>query len=170
MNRFFVFLIVSFAVGTSTDATHAQGKQMYTWTDENGVVHFVDTPPDNPDAVSMAVPEAYRPGSATAPESDAGQGATEEATEAAANEEPGEQPLSYADQKRQEMAAKSEERRAKKAEVDAACNRARQQVDSLEPSRRVYFTNEEGEEERVDDEVRVQRVEDLKTFISQNCE
>jgi len=170
MNRFFVFLTVSFALVTGTDATLAQGKQMYTWTDENGVVHFVDTPPDNPDAVSMAVPEAYRPGSAAAPGTDAEQGATEGAAEAAANEEPEEEPLSYADQKRQEMAAKNEERRAKQVEVDAACNRARQQVDSLEPSRRVYFTNEDGEEERVDDEVRVQRVEDLKTFIAQNCE
>lgn len=169
MKHSFAYLVVSIALLAGTDAMHAQSKQMYTWTDENGVVHFVDTPPADGKAVSMNVPEAYRPGT-TASEGEAeaasDEATAEVATEAAAEEEP----LSYADQKRQEMAAKAEERRAKKMEADAACNRARQQVDSLEPSRRVYFTNEQGEEERVDDEVRVKRVEDLKDFIAKNCQ
>ena len=169
MNRLLTCLFASLVCLAGTDAAHAQGKQVYTWTDENGVVHYVDTPPDNPNAVQMTAPEAYQPGTGTgAAESEEGEAAAEAAAETTPAEEP--EPLSYADQKRQEMAAKSEERRAKKVERDAACNRARQQVESLEPSRRVYFTNEQGEEERVDDEVRVQRVEDLKAYIAENCE
>lgn len=164
MNKSLFSLLFSLALLAAALVAHAQGKQIYTWTDENGVVHYVDTPPDNPNAVRVDAPEAYRPGSVDTP-----------ATEVASGEVPaeaveGEEPASYADQKRQEMAARSAERRAQQAERDAKCSQARQQLQTIEPHRRVYFTNEDGEVERLDDEVRVQRVEDLKALIAENCE
>jgi hypothetical protein len=164
MNKSLFSFLISLALLAGTAGAHAQGKQIYTWTDENGVVHYVDTPPDNPNAVSMEAPEAYRPGSSDAPATDDDSDETpDEAT-------PEEVAPSYADQKREEMAAKTAERRAAQAERDANCGRARKQLETLEPSRRVYFINENGEEERVDDEVRAQRVEELKAYIAENCE
>ena len=157
-------LLISTALFAISAAAHAQGKQVYTWTDENGVVHYVDTPPDNPNAVQIHAPEAYRPGSAPVTTSE------EIPAEVPADgTEVAEEP-SYADQKRQEMAERSAERRAKQQEMDTACTASQQQLDTLEPSRRVYFTNEKGEVERVDDEARVQRVEELKAFIAENCQ
>lgn len=168
MNRSLFAFLISLALLAGTAVAHAQGKQIYTWTDENGVVHYVDTPPDNPNAVQVDAPEAYRPGSSTtvAVEDDTGE-LTEGSAEVPSE---GEEPVSYADQKRQEMADRSSERRARQAERDANCKKAEQQLATIEPHRRVFFTNEDGEVERMDDEKRVQQVEDLKAYIAENCE
>ncbi len=149
----------------------AGATQVYTWTDENGVVHFVDQPPDNPAAVSQEVQEAYRPGSADA------YPAKPQDSDAAPASAPGiaapgdaEVPLSAADQKRAELAEKRAARREQQAERDAACALARQQVATLEPHRRVFFTNDQGETERLDDEVRVKQVEEAKAAVEKYCD
>ena len=42
-------------------------------------------------------------------------------------------------------------------------------MDRLEPNRRVFFTNEQGETERMDDVARTNRVAELKAQIAKNC-
>jgi len=168
-----LFLLISGA-HVAAGAAYAQGNEIYTWKDKNGVVHYSDTAPDNPDAKSMEAPEAYLPGSAGAyPEERAGDvpdadaPASDQVSPAggAENEE-----ISYAEQKRREIARNREERRAAQAERDRKCAAAREQVAALEPHRRVFFTNDEGETERMDDEVRVGKVEEAKAEIARYCD
>lgn len=149
----------------------AAAKEIYTWTDENGVVHYVDSPPAHPGAVSRDAPEAYRPGTsdvvypaASAPAADDGTDVDGVDTAGAAGEP------SVADQKRAEMAAKRAEQQQHQAEMDEVCARARQRLEQIEPYRRVFYTDESGETARMDDEQRVAEVEEMKQFIRTNCD
>jgi hypothetical protein len=155
-------------------AACAQGREIYTWKDKNGVVHYSDTAPDDPKAESMEAPEAYFPGSADAypdrpaadiPGADKPSSGQASSGAGAENEE-----ISYAEQKRREIARNREERRAAQAERDRKCAAAREQVAALEPHRRVFFTNDQGETERMDDEVRVGKVEEAKAEIAKYCD
>ena len=152
----------------------AQGTKLYTWTDENGVVHYVDTPPDNPKAVSIDAPEAYRPGSADAyPQENADEVNAMDmpADDSAPNADSSENgAASYADQKREQMAQKREAHRQAQAQRNQRCAQARAQVATLEPSRRVFFTNDQGETERMDDVRRVRMVEEAKSQMAQYCD
>ncbi|MEJ8569055.1 DUF4124 domain-containing protein [Elongatibacter sediminis] len=155
------------AISPTVDA-----KEVYTWTDENGVVHYVDTPPDHPDARSVEAPEAYRPGSVThepvfpdpPPAGDPAQAGSSDAEGESAAEQ-----LSAADARRQELEQRRQERLAQQAEYAAICNRARQQLAEVEPNRRVFYENEDGETVRMDDEERVALVEENKRLIDQYC-
>jgi hypothetical protein len=142
--------------------SQAQPQTVYTWTDENGVVHYTDTAPDNPNAVQIPATEAYRPGSSDAyPQAD--EAAAEDAENPAAVE-------SYADEQRKQLAEARKASQEKQAERARLCAQARQQLNATEPSRRVYFTNDKGETERLDDEQRVAMVEEAKALVAQNCD
>jgi hypothetical protein len=162
MNNFARLAPVSiFFFAVLTDAL-AQTQSIYTWTDEKGVVHYTDTPPDNPNAVEIPATEAYRPGSVAASPP------TEEAVA-----EDGEDPApvaSYADEQRKKMAETRKESAEKQAERARICKEARDQLETIEPSRRVFFTNDQGETERLDDEQRVAMVEQAKALIAENCD
>ncbi len=141
---------------------HAQARSVYTWTDENGVVHYTDTEPNNPDAVEMPATEAYRPGSTGAyPQADAAV-AEVEADPAVVE--------SYADEQRKQLAERREKSAEKQAERARICAQAREELATVEPSRRVFFTNDQGETERLDDEQRVAMVEKAKVLIAENCD
>ncbi len=130
----------------------AQGKKMYSWTDENGVVHFSDTEPEGQDAQAHDLPQ-------------------EPASTATAS--PYQQPAagepSIAEQRRQEIARKKEQAHVNRAVTEAQCSAWKSEVDRLEPSRRVFYTNEQGETERMDDVERTNRVAELKGQIARNC-
>lgn len=156
------YFAVAFATFLALSVTaHAQGKQIYTWTDENGVVHYVDTPPDNPNAVSIDAPEAYRPGSVGVyPEANA--------TIAEDQADP-EQVENYADQKREQLAEDRKTAQTEKAERARVCAQATARLEATEPSRRVFYTNDQGETERMDDEERVRLVAEAQALVDQNC-
>jgi len=180
-----LFLLTA-GVLSFTGLVYGQGSEIYTWKDENGVVHYTDTVPDLPDAKKMEAPEAYLPGSTGAYPEDAvagSAGVNGPATEGndadagippdgqtSPNDSAEEESLSYADQKRQQIARNREERLKREQERGEQCARAREQVAALEPTRRVYFTNDEGETERMDDEVRVRLVEEAKAKVAEFCD
>jgi hypothetical protein len=128
----------------------AQEKQMYQWTDQDGVVHFSDTAPEGMDVPAQDVPMNDKP---------AGLG-----TQQAPSSGP-----SAAQQRREDIAQKSAESKANRAALDAQCAAWQAEVDRLEPNRRVFFTNEQGETERMDDVARTDRVAELKAQIAKNC-
>ena len=174
MNKSIRLFLLAAGLMTALSTIYAQGKQIYTWTDENGVVHYVDTPPDRADAVSMDAPEAYRPGSADAyPQADSvdtidadspgNEGVSD--ADSAANEE-----VSYADQKREQMAQAREQRRKEQAERKQNCAQASERLAALEPARRVFSTNAQGEPERMDDEERMRLIAEAKALVAKNCE
>jgi hypothetical protein len=130
----------------------AQEKTMYSWTDENGVVHFTDVRPQGQQVQEQLIP-MDEPPSAPGPYS---QSATTEPT--------------LGEQRRAEVAQKHQEYEADKAMTSAECAAWQAELDRLEPNRRVFFTNEQGETERMDDVARTNRVAELKAQIARNCE
>lgn len=128
----------------------AQEKQMYQWTDQDGVVHFSDVAPEGMDVPAQNIPLNDKP---------AGLG----------NQQDVPTGPSAAQQRREEIAQKSAEGKANRAAMDAQCAAWRAEVDRLEPNRRVFYTNEEGETERMDDVARTDQVAELKAQIAKNC-
>jgi len=129
-----------------------QSKQMYSWTDENGVVHFTDERPAGQEVTVHDITDS-EPSTVASPSQQVD----------VANEP------SLAQQRRDEIAQRRQEIQAEAAVNDAECAAKRAEVAELEPHRRVFFTNEEGETERMDDVERTNRVAEAKAFIEKNC-
>lgn len=129
----------------------AQEKKMYNWTDENGTVHFSDTRPEGQQVQEQVIPEDASPAS-TDPYAQAGAGGA-----------------SAAEQRRTELAEKRQEYEVNKATTEVECAAWQAEVNRLEPNRRVFYQNDEGETVRMDDQVRVDRVDGLKAQIARNC-
>lgn len=146
-----MLVLALFLAGLASGAA-AQGQQMYQWTDKDGVVHFSETPPPNEEAEQTAVPRGAEK---------MGQAPVEGATA------PGMQ--SAAQQKREDLARKRDQAQADAAMRDAACAAKRAEVARLEPHRRVFYTDENGETVRMDDEARVAQVAAAKQYIQENC-
>ncbi|NCF63713.1 MAG: DUF4124 domain-containing protein, partial [Gammaproteobacteria bacterium] len=58
--RFEFLLILSAGVAAAWINT-AAAKDVYTWTDEDGVTHYTDTPPDSTVSETITVEDAYQP-------------------------------------------------------------------------------------------------------------
>src|SRR5210317_2085878 len=140
MKKSLIILVfaVSLLAGLMTAAT-AQERKMYSWTDENGTVHFSETKPDGQDVREQAIPRDAGPQSGDNPYANVDSGP------------------SYAEQRREEIAKKNEQAQADKVMKSAQCAAWQAEVDRLEPHRRVFFTNEQGETERMDDVERTNR-------------
>ena len=156
-------LLLLLAIGW---ATVAAASEVYTWTDESGTVHYSDTPRASGAMEALDVEEIYRPGSSDAyPSPSSTPGAAPGAT---AEEDPP-APLSAAEQRRQSIASDRAERREKQAEMERQCNLHRQRLEQMEPARRVFYTDEDGESVRMDDDRRVALIEESKAFLAKNC-
>ncbi len=142
--------------------------EVYTWKDADGVTHFSDMPPESGDAQQIEVEEAYYPGSSGA-YTDGEAGASEPEPSGEDDNPMTENPQNLAEQRREQLARDRQEREEAKAETDALCEQNRQLLERLEPARRVFYTNEQGEEVRMDDEERVGLVEEAKDFMAENC-
>jgi len=137
-------------LGAGVLAGAAVAGEVYTWTDEDGVVHFSDREPVGRDANVRDLPDTT-PSSGPNPyeESQAGESA--------------------AQQRREDIQRKGQEAKAQEAVAERNCEAWRAEVARLEPNRRVFYTNEQGETERMDDVARADRVAELKSLIAQNC-
>ena len=143
----------------------AQGMaaEVYTWTDENGTIHFSDTLPQSAEAQTMVLQQDARPATANAvsPPAEAGE---------AANAEPGETAVSAAQQRRNKMAEDRTKRQQEQAWNDEMCGKHRKRLEQMEPARRVYYVDESGEEVRMDDDQRIELIDESKAFLSENCQ
>jgi hypothetical protein len=140
--------------------------EVYTWTDENGVSHFSDVPPESGDSQQINVEDSPPPGtdSAYAVDETSAPGSPAESGDPASQSTE-----SRAQQLRDQLAEERKERKESQAKTAAECAKNQQLVEQLEPARRVYYTDDEGEEARMDDEQRVGMVEEAKAFIAKNC-
>jgi flagellar biosynthesis GTPase FlhF len=143
-------------------AAQAHGTEVYTWTDEDGVLHFSDAPRASGEMRTIEVDEVNEPGTSDA-------SATPDEADAPA-EDAGEPVHSAAQQKREEMARLRAERRQSQAETDRMCALHRQRLEQMEPARRVFYTNEQGESVRMDDDLRVGLIDESKAFLADNCD
>ena len=128
----------------------AQDKKMYSWTDENGTIHFSETQPEGLDVREQNIPQDA-PASTNNPYQNVATGP------------------SYAQERRDEIARKGEEAQVNDAVKDMECSAWQAEVARLEPNRRVFYTNDQGETVRMDDVERTSRVADLKSQIAKNC-
>lgn len=133
----------------------AQSKEMYQYTDENGTVVFTDQRPEGQEVDAQTIP-AGPPLQGDDPYAAAAAAATQSGS-------------SVAEQRREEITKNKQEARAKQAQNEVQCAAWQSEVDRLEPNRRVFFTNEQGETERMDDVERVNKVAALKQKIAANC-
>lgn len=149
----------------------AYSNEIYRWTDENGVVHFGDRPPDGQATQTINVPQFQQA------ESDDSTATPDEPetlpTDQMANANPGEEepvPLTAAQARREKMAKDRQERMEAQAEIDTMCKKHSKRVEQMEPYRRVFYTNEQGESVRMNDDLRIQLVEESKSYIADNCD
>jgi hypothetical protein len=156
-------LIVSLAVAWSCAAAAAE---VYTWRDDDGTVHYSDTPPAAGQMEAVEVEEIYRPGSVAGPAAP-----TEVPTvkPEAPPEADAPAPLSMAEQRRQDIAKARIERGEQQAETDRLCGLYRQRLEQMEPARRVFYTNDQGESVRMDDEQMMALIDESQEFLANNC-
>ena len=149
-------------------ALSASAAEVYTWTDENGVQHFSDTPREGGAMQTLQVDEIYRPGSSDA----------YSAPEAAPEQPPAmpgqaeaeaEAPKTAAEARREAMAENRSQRREQQAETERLCALHRQRLEQMEPARRVFFTDESGEQVRMDDDQRMALIDESRAYVDSNC-
>jgi hypothetical protein len=142
----------------------AQSSSVYTWTDETGVVHVSDSPREDGNSDRIRVEGAYKPGSSDAyPEANAAPAET-------AGVDSEEVPLSAAQQRREQIAEARVQRQEAEAEARKQCGRHRQRLTQMEPARRVFYINEEGEQVRMDDDERMGAIEESKAYLARYCD
>jgi len=142
----FVVLLCLFV----TASGQAQDRKVYSWTDENGTVHFSESQPEGQDVREQSIPQGAPPATDN-PYQDVDTGP------------------SVAQQRRDEIARKSEEAQVNNAVKGMECSAWQAEVDRLEPNRRVFYTNDQGETVRMDDVERTNQVAKLKSQIAKNC-
>jgi hypothetical protein len=164
-------LLAILAIGLVYACSSMAATEVYTWTDDNGVVHYGDSPPEAGESKKINVEEAYRPGTAGAyPGDDDKQPPSPPQAGEDAREEAGESVHSAAEQRREKIAKDRKERREEQAETARMCERHRKRLEQMEPARRVFYTNEQGESVRMDDNQRIALIEEDKEYIQKNCD
>ena len=137
--------------------TDALATEIYSWVDKDGVHHFSDSVPavehevKNIDLPDQAPPE---PASGSVPLP-------------TGNEE--DAPLTAAQTIRKKIDDDRAERKKAKAELAQLCPRYRDRLARMEPGRRVFYTDEQGEMVRLDDDQRIGMVNEAREFIVKNC-
>jgi hypothetical protein len=166
-SRFSLYIL---ALTTTLISANALATEVFSWTDKNGVTHFSDTAPEGQEVNTIALPD--NPVDASSATVDTPDPADDPAI--ASEDKPvsdlAVEPLTAAQQKRKEIAESREERRKAEAKSAGLCQEHRQRLTQMEPSRRVIYTNEAGETVRMDDEQRVNMIEEDKTYIAENCD
>jgi hypothetical protein len=153
------FLCILALVLACAGATNALAAEVFTWTDQDGIVHFSDMPSDAGESQKINVQEVYKPGTVEPP-----------VPLSESQPEAGETPQSAAQQRRERIARERDERREVQAETEQLCSRRRQRLTQMEPARRVFYTDESGESVRMDDNKRMELIKEDKDYIAKNCE
>lgn len=138
----------------ATDAMTSD--EIYRWVDDKGVVHFGDQPPVNTEAEQLTIQQS----TSTPP--------APEATTADPDQPLDPQP-SFAQQLRDERALKRAETEENNRIIAEACAQRRTIVSQLEPSTRVMVKSEDGTVTRMDDNVRLEKLNEAQTYIAENC-
>ena len=131
--------------------------QTYKWVDKDGKVRYGDVPPPGADAQRLKAPSGpAAPAPATA-------------------EKKGDKPLSpeAAFRKRQEDAQKEQQKQAQaQQEAEAKrdnCERAQQQLRTLESGQRIARTDAKGERYYLEDAQIAQETQRARQLVQQNC-
>ena len=163
------FLTILFALTSAIVCANALAKEIYSWTDKDGVIHFGEKPPEGQQVRAIDVPEVNQSGISD-PSTQTPEAPTNEAAADVMPDEEEPVPLTAAQARREKMANDRKERNEAQAEKDLMCQKHRKRVEQMEPYRRVFYTNEQGESVRMDDDMRIQLVEESKDYVAKNCD
>ena len=169
-DRPLLWMLASLCLSSALLTTPASA-EIYKWTDENGLVHFGDRPPQGQQAQSISTPEAAWPDNGeieSAPETP--QAAPADASNDTATDEQEPVPLTAAQARREKMANERKERSEAQGEMERMCQKHRKRLTQMEPARRVFYTNEQGESVRMDDDMRMKLIEEDRSYINENCD
>jgi len=170
-SRAILSLTTLLALVTGLLSAQAPALEVFSWTDKDGVVHYTDRPPQGQQVQTIDMPDSSRPRPSavskppespvnttadTSVDADSGDEQTEEKTAAQA--------------RRAELSKDRKERREAQAQEDRLCQRHSQRLAQIEPHRRVFYTDENGETVRMDDEKRVELVNESREYLAKNCD
>lgn len=155
-NRLIRFLFVVFALAAGHGVAD---DEIYRWVDEDGVVHFGDKTEAHPGAEKVNINPVQDNG--------LGKNLPHDMAEA---DQPADPEISPAQQKRDERAARKKAAAEQQQQTAATCQQARERVATLEPSPRVLVKNEDGSVNRMDDNQRLELLDEAKAYIAANCD
>lgn len=161
------YLVLLMGAAAAAWTAPARGNEVYTWTDEDGVVHYTDATQAGRAAEIVEVEGAARHPSADTSPAPAPEAAP---PSAGADTEAADEIKTPAQERREKMARERAERREAQAETDRLCTLHRQRLEAMEPARRVFWTNEEGESVRLDDDRRLELIDESSDFLADNCD
>ena len=130
----------------------AQGREVFRWVDENGVVHFTNKPPKAQE-YDKVKPNVGKVGTVAAP-------VPQPTIDVSAQ-------LEQADATSQ--ATVNETPRLDAEQMAIACQRASENVALLEPVTNVIINDDAGGTRRLDDAERLDWLEKSKSFLTENC-
>ena len=154
---FFTVVLSAALILTATDSVAED--EIYRWVDEDGVVHFGDQPASHSNSEAVKLnndPSGIAPASS--------------APAATNSAQPEEKPLTAAQQQRADRAEQRKEAAAKKEAIAAGCEQRHKLVSQLEPSTRVIVQYEDGTVGRLDDNERLEMLNEAKAYIADNCD
>ena len=155
----FFTVVLSAALILAATNTVAED-EIYRWVDEDGVVHFGDQPDSQSNSEQIKLnsnPSGIAPANP--------------APAAANSAQPEEEPtLSVAQQRRADRAEQRKEAAAKEEAIAAGCEQRYQLVSQLEPSTRVIVEYEDGTVGRLDDNERLEMLNEAKAYIAEKCD
>ncbi len=126
---------------------------IYTWTDNNGNVHFGDKPVDNHSATEVKISINKNTG----------------VTNSSGNKADREYLLKKIDEEKQDDAEKKKEKIALNKKNKKFCDNYKRRYQSLTQSNKSYTMSPDGERTYQSDEQRVSRKKDLSKGISKYC-
>jgi hypothetical protein len=150
---FFVAVLIATLTLTTTQALAEE--EIYRWVDKDGVVHFGNRPGGQEDAEVVEL---------EATPADELRSDSQSPSPYQHNSEP-----TYAQELREERAESRKETAEKKEEMDALCEMYRERVAKLEPFTRVMVEQEDGSVIRMDDNDRLEKLDESKAFVAENC-
>ncbi len=130
--------------------------ELNKWVDENGKVHYSDSPP--PNAKVESVRNISGKGQQAAPADYSSKSYSQREAE-----------LNKARQEKKESSEKSAREAAQQAEKKRNCAAARENLRVLESGTRLVTYDENGEKRFLDDADRAQRLNDARNTVSANC-
>ena len=130
----------------------SQGRQVYRWVDENGVVHFTNNPPKATE-YDRYVPNIGKVGTVTPPKPQA-------VIDVSPEQQQAQNTTPDAEEELPELTAE---------ELAVACGRARENIALLEPVPNVLVPDDAGGTRRLDDAERLNWLEKSRSFLTENC-
>lgn len=132
-----------------------QAKEYYKWVDEDGVTHYTQTPPKDPNTETTKI----RASGAASSSAEAAQQRLQQSRES----------FMKAAEKREATQGMDEEEKAKYEKQKEHCDRARNNLKVISERARIKEKDKDGEYTILSDEAKQARMKENQDYIDKNC-